>query len=207
MSRRRLLASSAGVAAGAAVVSVLPPSVHAALARPVRLPYQPEASAKLHGRRLRIDLRNSGDASVRFALYPYGGELPKPRRFDVGRKTKVDIALPRDAYDLVLIGPNGFRREFAGAVGGTAEVESEPHGDDLRISLNNTGKDRLTFTFRALAYGARTREVTFAKGQSRTVHWHTRQGWYDVEVTVAEQATFRRRLMGHVENGKPSVTG
>lgn len=35
-SRRRLLASGAGIAGGAAVASLLPPSVHAALARPVR---------------------------------------------------------------------------------------------------------------------------------------------------------------------------
>ncbi|MFD0857000.1 phospholipase C, partial [Actinomadura adrarensis] len=36
LSRRRFLASGAGVAAGAAAFSVLPPSVHAALARPVK---------------------------------------------------------------------------------------------------------------------------------------------------------------------------
>ena len=32
-------------------------------------------------------------------------------------------------------------------------------------------------------------------------------GWYDLELTVAEDASFRRRLMGHVENGEESVTG
>jgi phospholipase C len=109
----------------------------------------------------------------------------------------------------VLIGPSGFRREFGGAAGGSAEVVSEPglQAKDLRITLRNTGKDALTFTLRALAYGGRTREVTVPKGQARTVNWHTRQGWYDVEATVKEEASFRRRLMGHVENGKASVTG
>ncbi|MFD0855143.1 phospholipase domain-containing protein [Actinomadura adrarensis] len=172
--------------------------------------YQPEASATPGGgRRLRIEMSNGGEASVHFALYPYGGELAKPRHFDVARKAQDEIALRGDGYDLVLIGPNGFRREFAGSVNDTAQVASAPGPDrkNLGITLRNTGDRTLTFTLTALAYGGRTRQVTVPAGQRRTVHWHTRQGWYDVEVRVAEDASFRRRLMGHIENGKASVTG
>ncbi|MEU6033883.1 phosphocholine-specific phospholipase C [Actinomadura sp. NPDC047616] len=175
--------------------------------RPARpLPYQPEASARVTGRTLRVDLANRGSESVHFALYPYAGEFPHPRHFDVSRTERADIPLNGDAYDLTLIGPNGFRREFAGSVRDTAEVTSTP-GADLRITLRNTGRTALTFRLAALAYGNRRREITVPAGQSRTVNWHTRRGWYDVEITIRGEKTFRRRLMGHVENGRPSVSG
>ncbi|MGG2458878.1 hypothetical protein ACO0M4_03440 [Streptomyces sp. RGM 3693] len=32
-------------------------------------------------------------------------------------------------------------------------------------------------------------------------------GWYDLELKTAEDGSFRRRLKGHVENGKESITG
>lgn len=75
------------------------------------------------------------------------------------------------------------------------------------ITLRNTGRTDLTFTLRALGYGERRRTITVRPGQSRRVNWHTRQGWYDVEIKVAEDQAFRRRLMGHLENGRPSVSG
>ncbi|MGW7364621.1 phospholipase domain-containing protein, partial [Streptomyces sp. NPDC054841] len=33
------------------------------------------------------------------------------------------------------------------------------------------------------------------------------RGWYDIEVTADGDSGFRRRLMGHIENGRPSVSG
>ncbi len=33
------------------------------------------------------------------------------------------------------------------------------------------------------------------------------QGWYDLDLSVAEDPSFRRRLMGHIENGRPSISG
>ncbi len=32
-------------------------------------------------------------------------------------------------------------------------------------------------------------------------------GWYDIEIAVDGDPAFRRRLSGHIENGKPSITG
>ncbi|TDD59764.1 phosphocholine-specific phospholipase C, partial [Actinomadura rubrisoli] len=177
--------------------------------RPARpLPYQPEAFAQVRGRTLRIDLLNTGAESVHFALYPYAGELPGPRHLDVGRSERVEVAVPGDAYNLVLTGPNGFRREFAGRIAATAEVTSKPGGSsDLWITLRNTGRTELSFELSALAYGDRRRRIRVKAGQSRTVRWHTRKGWYDVEIKAAEDAAFRRRLMGHIENGRPSISG
>ncbi|MFD0684748.1 phosphocholine-specific phospholipase C [Actinomadura fibrosa] len=178
--------------------------------RPARpLPYGPEASARVVGGKLRLDLVNTGSESVHYALYPYAGELPAPRHFDVRRGERADIAVPKGSYELVLTGPNGFRREFAGRTAATAEVSSKAGGSrDLWVTLRNTGRSALTFELGALAYGGdRRRTVQVKAGQSRTVRWRTREGWYDVEVKVAEDAAFRRRLMGHIENGRPSVSG
>ncbi|EQD83882.1 hypothetical protein N599_22980 [Saccharopolyspora erythraea D] len=44
-------------------------------------------------------------------------------------------------------------------------------------------------------------------GGAQTVEWPTDQGWYDVEVTAAQDRTFRRRITGRVENGAAGVTG
>ena len=59
----------------------------------------------------------------------------------------------------------------------------------------------------ATADGKATRKATVAAGKSVTVSWATGHGWYDVEIRAAEDAAFRRRLMGHLENGRPSVSG
>ncbi|GAA2602846.1 phospholipase C, phosphocholine-specific [Actinomadura fulvescens] len=180
--------------------------------RPARpLPYQPEAALRVVKGALRLSLTNTGSDSVHFALYPYAGELPKPRHFDVARKVEEEIKVS-GSYDLVLTGPNGFRREFAGDVrpGGGAEVASAPQangGRDLWIILENTGDEEVTFTLTTLAYAEGDRRVKVRPGRRRKVHWNTDHGWYDVEITASGEPAFRRRLMGHVENGRPSVSG
>ncbi|MFC9972535.1 phosphocholine-specific phospholipase C [Spirillospora sp. NPDC127200] len=178
--------------------------------RPSRpLPYQPEAVLRRQDGKLRLSLSNGGAASVHFALYPYAGELPAPRHYDVERTATEEIALSGDAYKLVLTGPNGFRREFAGTAGDRAEVASapKPNSRDLAVVLENTGDADLRFTLRALAYGKRSRKVEVAAGERTTLSWNTDHGRYDFEITIAEDPAFRRRLMGHVENGRPGISG
>jgi phospholipase C len=178
--------------------------------RPARsLPYLPEADVRLKGGTLRLTLRNTGTESVHLALYPYAKELPRPRHFDVSRPVTEEIALGGGSYHLVLTGPNGFRREFAGTTTGTAEVSStpKPNAGDLWIMLRNTGTTKLTFDLKALAYGSRRRTITVGPSQTQRIRWRARHGWYDIQVTVAQDKEFRRRLMGHLENGRNSVSG
>ena len=61
---------------------------------------------------------------------------------------------------------------------------------------------------RVLALGFGTRAVSYRvrPGTTRTVNWDTDQGWYDLEVTVLQDPSFRRRLTGRVESGRPGVT-
>jgi phospholipase C len=48
-----------------------------------------------------------------------------------------------------------------------------------------------------------------APGETRTLTHPTSaaHGWYDLVVTVAGDPAFSRRLAGHIEDGRPSVTG
>ncbi|MER7106777.1 phosphocholine-specific phospholipase C [Streptomyces sp. NPDC000229] len=184
--------------------------------RPARpLPYQPDAYGRLKDGGLTVTLSNTGKASAHFALYPYAGEFTAPQHQDVRGTAQWRVPLTRDAYRFTITGPNGFRREFAGTAAGGAEVTSriDPHERDLPLTLAATGNRPVTFTVRALGYvdeadlGDWTRQVTVKAGRSRTVVHSAADahGWYDVEVTGPDG--FRRRLMGHIENGRASVSG
>ncbi|WP_067482721.1 phosphocholine-specific phospholipase C [Actinomadura hibisca] len=195
----------------------LPPIVQKGAApepgtRPARpLPYRPEASARLSGGTLEITMTEGGTRPSHLALYPYAGEFATPRHFDAAGRHVERVAVPKGRYRLTLTGPNGFRREFAGSASGAAAgavVTAAGSGSRrLSITLANPGRTPLTFDLKALAYGSAARRVTVAPGKQATVRWTTEHGWYDVRVTVAEDAAFRRRLMGHLEDGKPSVSG
>jgi phospholipase C len=201
--------------------------------RPARpLPYQPDADAVVSADAVTVALRNSGRASAHFALYPYAGEFEVPQHRDVRGSAQWRVPLTGDAYRFTITGPNGFRREFAGPAGGAAEVASavDHHDRDLHLTLRNNGSAPLTFRVRPLGYVEEadlhgwTRRVTVKAGRSRTVVHSAADahGWYDVEVTAEgvepdrrpepqpdprPEPGFRRRLMGHIENGRASVSG
>ncbi|HEY9372609.1 phosphocholine-specific phospholipase C [Streptomyces sp.] len=184
--------------------------------RPARpLPYQPDAYGTVAGGTVTVQLRNSGKASAPLALYPYAGEFAAPQHTDVRGAGEWTVPLSGERYRFTITGPNGFRREFEGPAAGGAEVVTRlDHEDrDVHITVRNTSAAPLSFTVRPLGYVDEsdfadwTRTVTVKPGKSRTVVHSAADahGWYDVEVTAADG--FRRRLMGHIENGRASVSG
>ncbi len=181
--------------------------------RPARaLPYQPDAYGSVQGGVFRLKVVNGGRSCVPLALYPYAGEFDVPQHTDVDDRALWEVQLAGDAYAFTVTGPNGFRREFAGRVRGTAAVTTEVdgRGRELSITLRNRGDRPLTFTVRSLAYGQeRPREITLRPGRGRTIGHRAgaAHGWYDLEITAEGDEGFRRRLMGHIENGRTSVSG
>ncbi|MDT9689694.1 phospholipase C, phosphocholine-specific [Streptomyces sp. P9(2023)] len=184
--------------------------------RPARpLPYQPDAQARVAAGGVTVDLKNSGKGSAHFALYPYAGGFTAPQHRDVRGTAQWSVPLTGDHYRFTITGPNGFRREFEGPAAGGAELASyiDHHDRDLHLTVRNTGKAPVSFTVRPVGYVDEddlrdwTRTVTVKPGRSRTlVHSAAdAHGWYDVEVTAP--GGFRRRLMGHIENGRASVSG
>lgn len=186
--------------------------------RPARpLPYQPDAQLERTGAELVVALSNTGRSSAHFTLYPYANEFPAPQHRDVRGTARWRVPLTGEGYRFTVTGPNGFRREFEGAAGGAAEVSSriDARERDLHLTLRNEGSRTLTYTVRPLGYVDEDdlrdwrRTVTVKPGRSRTlVHSAAdAHGWYDLLVTAAEEGSFRRRLMGHMENGRASVSG
>ncbi|MFI6943225.1 phosphocholine-specific phospholipase C [Streptomyces sp. NPDC050418] len=181
--------------------------------RPARaLPYQPDAYGSVRGGVFRLKAENRGRSSVPLALYPYAGEFAVPQHLDVEDRTLWEVPLAGDAYDFTVTGPNGFRREFAGTAAGAAGATTEisARGRTVRITLRNDGDASLLFRVRPLAYSdAAEQEIRVRPGGSRTLVHRTSHahGWYDLEITAPAEAGFRRRLMGHIENGRASVSG
>ncbi|MGO4631759.1 phosphocholine-specific phospholipase C [Streptomyces sp. 2RAF24] len=187
--------------------------------RPARpLPYQPDASATVGEGTVTVALRNTGRASAHFALYPYAGEFAVPQHRDVRGTAQWAVPLTGERYRFTVTGPNGFRREFEGPADAGAQLASrvDHHDRDLHLTVRNDSAAPVSFTVRPLGYvdpedlgghGRWTRTVTVKPGRTRTVVHSAADadGWYDVEVTGPDG--FRRRLMGHIENGRPSVSG
>ncbi|MER6119117.1 phospholipase C, phosphocholine-specific [Streptomyces sp. NPDC001743] len=188
--------------------------------RPARaLPYQPDAQAKVVDGAVQVVLSNTGRSSAHFALYPYAGEFPGPQHRDVKGTAQWTVPVTGPAYRFTVTGPNGFRREFAGSAQGGAPAEVATRVDarerDLHLTLRNTGRTTLTFTVRPRGYVEEAdlrdwaRTVKVKPGRSRTVVHSAADahGWYDLDITVDGDVAFRRRLMGHIENGRPSISG
>ncbi|MFJ5796935.1 phosphocholine-specific phospholipase C [Streptomyces decoyicus] len=186
--------------------------------RPARaLPYQPDADGGFDpgASVFRLAVRNDGKASAHLALYPYAKEFDAPQHRDVRGKGEWEVPVKDSTYRFTVTGPNGFRREFAGTGQGAAaavriSTRIDAGRQELHLTVTNHSRTDLTFTLRPLAYAdSAPRTVKVKAGSIRTVAHSAADahGWYDLGLTAAEDTSFRRRLMGHVENGKESVTG
>lgn len=195
--------------------------------RPARpLPYQPDARATLAEELPGVTLANDGSESAHFAVFAWHDTTADPVHVDVagGEQAFVAVPIPGVFYSITVLGPNRFLRDFAGSVrelGSNIDVRSEvvavqatTAGDRSRaitITVANVGDEAaVEVTVSQLAYlDGEPRELELDPGADTTVELDLEEsdGWYDIEVTVAEDATFRRRLTGHVEDGLASVSG
>lgn len=172
--------------------------------RPSRaLPYQPDAHVRLDDGTLTVALTNTGTASAHLALYPYAGEFTTPRHYDVLGDVTDAVVLPGARYDLTLLGPNGFRREFAGSTEGAAA------GLTVATVVDATTRNlTLTATNRGGPVTVEVDGVRRRVGADGHDRWTIPavQGWYDTSVTATEDPGFHRRMVGHIENGFASVS-
>ena len=117
------------------------------------------------------------------------------------------------AYDLTVLGPNGFFRQYAGSTDSVAAVL------DVRTKYGREDKGSIAVHVRNLGVNAVILHVLDAYTGNRTTQvlgageeWEDDRslepfhGWYDLVFTVAEDPTLRVRLAGHVETGKDSIS-
>jgi len=164
---------------------------------------------------LRIDFLNTGDLGAVFQVRS-GIASEGPFSFTVEAHDQLSntFKITGQGYDLSVFGPNGFLRTFRGnaaprAVNLDAEVRYDP--DDLRLELRvtNLGAARVRVTA-ANAYGDDDDEVErdLRPGESfeRKFSLESSFGWYDIAVKTSSDPGFLRRLAGHLENGRDSVS-
>lgn len=178
-------------------------------------------TAKLGATQVTLNFVNTGAKGAVFHVYDRLNLALIPRRYTVEPgKQLSDVWTPTvtGAYDLWVLGPNGFHRHFTGnakRVAAAAQpnpdisVSYDPVAEQISVLLGNAGPVACSFTVTANAYGTTTpRTVNVpARSQSRLdFPLQDSARWYDLSVTVAGAPEFTRRIAGRMENGKPSVS-
>ncbi|MBT9491312.1 MAG: phospholipase C, phosphocholine-specific [Paucibacter sp.] len=197
--------------------------------RPARaLPYELHASAliKVNPGRVgstRVDLQfdNTGSAAAVFHVYDRLNLAALPRRYTVeaGKQLQGSWApTATGAYDLWVLGPNGFHRHFTGNARRVAAA-AQPNPEvkvsvdavygELLITLSNTGSFACSMSLVANKYfEVAPQTIKLAAGASSTLRLPLKDSafWYDFSVRVAGQPDFSRRFAGHLETGEPSIS-
>jgi phospholipase C len=181
--------------------------------RPARaLPYDFEVAGHLAPEGFALTIANTGQAGAGFDLRaPRGGE---PRFYAVGTGKQIEDVVPLQdgVYDLTLFGPNGFLRAFKGQSGPTRPVAAahfDATSGRLIVTLENHGPSPISLKVASAAYlDAPPRLHRLAPRATVVDAWDLKasHNWYDLMVTCAEAPSFQRRLAGHGEDGKLSLS-
>jgi phospholipase C len=192
--------------------------------RPARaLPYE----LQVHGRvdtganALNLIFENTGRQGAHF--YVYGtNRTDGPWRYTVeaGKRlaASFDLAATGGAYAFEVHGPNGFLRKFSGQAApdlrsgrqGQAEVRADydaAHGT-LRLVFTHTHGATARLRVSDGAYGAPERVVKVAPSGTVIEAWNLApsHNWYDLIVANEADGRFSRRIAGHMEDGRPSIS-
>jgi phospholipase C len=165
---------------------------------------------------------NTGSAGAVFLVYTTNGSAaPRSYTVESGKRLQDQLLLNADgSYDFTVHGPNGFLRRFAG----TVSAHNGRHGSDaaqpdivegydvangnLQLRLENAGGTRCQFTI-VNAYDPKNvihHSVRGGDNDNLYLDLRNAHGWYDLAITVDTDASFARRLAGHVETGESSMS-
>jgi phospholipase C len=129
-----------------------------------------------------------------------------------------DVRADGGAYDLWVLGPNGFHRHFTGDLGPRQKPAAEPEvrvdydtrRGGLRLSLRNRGHVHCTFRVLSNAYQHRWEPLVVRVGAHEDgdhfLALHHTANWYDFTVLVVGLDAYSRRLAGHMETGRHSLS-
>jgi phospholipase C len=203
---------------------VVPPTVQALPAqesgiRPSRaLPYELHVRAAMdlaHGE-VKIYFRNSGKVAAVYQVYSGDGQSG-PWTFTVAPGTELAntwnlTSNGQTDYDLSVFGPNAFLRLFKGSIaGGKANIATsimydiDSNGVILGID-NRSGTVSNVSVFDR--YTNKSIEHTLKQNGELSEFWPLERshGWYDFAITTSADSSFQRRLAGHLETGRDSMS-
>jgi phospholipase C len=194
--------------------------------RPSRaLPYELHVHAKERASAgtVALSFRNTGRAGAVFHVYDRKHLALIPRRYTVGAGDELggewDLSADGGAYDLWVLGPNGFHRHFTGKLeskqhhskqrkSGEPEIriDYDTRRDGIRLVLSNRGDEACTFKLVANAYRNRPEamSVRVSAREDRDLFLPLKNSgnWYDFTVRVGGMDAFMRRFAGRVETGR-----
>ena len=198
------------------------------------LPYELHVNGKVDQKAnsLTIEFGNTGDQGAHFYVYSTN-RTDGPWRYTVeAGKTLKDVfnlSSTNGVYQFTVYGPNGFVRNFAGNAQGQSSgnqvnaaqsghnrkpalPEVKTHYDvgngNVYLKFTNHGDSLARLSVVDNAYGAHPRPVIVPPGASIEEAWvlSASHHWYDLTVSDNDDASFQRRLAGHVETGKTSIS-
>lgn len=198
--------------------------VQAAGVRPARaLPYDLQVQALVPAgvgsgvSFVELSFDNLGETGAVFHVYDRLALDQVPRRYTVepGKQLKGRWN-SFSAYDLWVLGPNGFHRHIVGDVRGAGNagwpemtIRADRKAGELVIDLANNGSQPCTFQLSANKYYANSpMEVRVVARARSTVRLPlaASSNWYDYSLRVAGVPGWLRRFAGHLENGLPSIS-
>ena len=146
---------------------------------------------------------NDGAAGAVFHVYDQLNLAAIPRRYTVEAGKELagrwEFSGLHGAYDLWVLGSNGFHRRFAGHAAETSfgprpqvRFQAEHGAGTLSATFSATPGSDATFVVTANAYGHRGATLSVAAGATETLTWDLAESgyWYDLSVTVAQTPAY-----------------
>ncbi|MGI5240367.1 phospholipase domain-containing protein [Dactylosporangium sp. CA-139066] len=204
--------------------------------RPARaLPYQPNgyldrlefgAGGKILAWFQMVNQGAEATRAAHFSIHPnaYRNRDPWQYTVDAGGTTtdyfNFGAGYGSGHYDLSMAGPNRFLRRFTGNattagkdafVGSYYAVASSTGKQAIWFRMKNTSASAMTFTITSNQYRT-DGPWTYQVGAGQSVDdWFNavayNNGWYDFTITVNVDPAWSQRFTGHIETGRPSVSG
>ena len=184
--------------------------------RPARaLPYELHVDAEAGSQGpVELRFRNTGKATAVFHVRA-GDGLTGPWMYTVGVGDEVSDNFGRSgaaSYDLSVFGPNGFLRGYAGSFAHESVKLNVKHIYDIEtegiaLVIQNQGRsaERIQITE---AYSGKTTTHRLEPHGTFTYFAQLKKsfGWYDITIQADSDASFLRRLAGHVETRRDSMS-
>jgi len=185
---------------------VVPPVQAMGVRRARALPYAFDV-ALVAGITVKLEFVNRGSSGAVFHVYDLKRPDDPPRRYTVEARKTLASEWPAGAYDLFVLGPNGFHRRYRGEEAGVS-LAFAAVGRKARLKLLNVSGQTQFVTARPGAYEEKIHVIHSAEippAQAREFVWDfaPTSGWYDLKVKVGD---FEQRLAGCVEDGSPTTS-